>query len=70
MHTKMISKQLTILSTCVFTFTIGFSLRDIKIPSPYLCTVLGISCTHVQLNLKNPQKDVGILPALHPHVPK
>jgi hypothetical protein len=51
-HTKMISNQLTSLCTFVFTFSIGFGLRDITIPSPYLCTVLSASCTHVQLNFK------------------
>jgi hypothetical protein len=44
--------------------------RDITIPSPYLCIVLSALCTHIQQNFKNPQKDVGILPALHPHAPK
>jgi hypothetical protein len=63
-------RQLTILSRFAFKFTIGFNLRDITIPSPYLCIVLSASCTHTQQNFKIPQKYVGILPALHPHAPK
>jgi hypothetical protein len=63
-------RQLTSLSTFTFTFTIWFGIRDTRIDSPYLCTVLSASCTHVQQNFKNSQNNVSILPTLHPHPPK
>jgi hypothetical protein len=33
--------------------------RDIKIPSPYLCTFLSASCTHIQQNFQKSSKRCG-----------
>jgi hypothetical protein len=63
-------KQLTILHTFLFTFTIRFGLGVLLSP---LIIYAWSSVHYVHIynkNFKNPQKDAGILPALHPHAPK
>jgi hypothetical protein len=52
------------------TFTIGFGQGILQ--SPPLIYALS-SVHHVPIYnkiFKNPRKDVGIMPALHPHAPK
>ena len=63
-------KQLTSLSTFVFTFTIGFGLGILQSP-PLIYALFSMHYVHIYNKIfKNPQKYVGILPALHPHAPK
>jgi hypothetical protein len=63
-------KQLTNLSTFAFTFTIGFGLGILQSP-PLIYALSSVRYVHIyNKNLKNPQKDAGILSALHPHDPK
>jgi hypothetical protein len=53
-----------------FTFTIGFGLGILQSP-PLIYALSSLHYVHIyNKNFKNPQKDVGILPALHPHAPK
>jgi hypothetical protein len=63
-------KQITNLSTFSFYIYNWVCPRGITIPSPYLCTVLSALCIDIPQNFKNPQKDAGILPTMHPHAPK
>jgi hypothetical protein len=63
-------KQLTILCTFVFTFTIGFSLWVLQSP-PLIYALSSVHYVYIyNKNFKNPQKDAGIIPVLHPHAPK
>jgi hypothetical protein len=63
-------KQLTILSTFSFTFTIGFGLGILQSP-PLIYALSSVHHVHIyNLFFKNPEKYAGILPALHPHAPK